>query len=245
MRLNLPDGGSLVPPPGAAVYVLDGQTGAALVHLPGMSRYGPDSSLASPGDVNSDRWPDFFMGGALLDSGAGPESGRVVVALSHPPPPAGPPPAPAPPPSDRQPISRPGDTTNPVLTALRLSPRTFHATRAGLRASSQRGTTVSYKLSETAAVTFKVEQALRGRLVDGQCVKSTPARRGAQKCTRYGILRGNFTRAGRKGANTFRFKARIGGRALQTGRYRIRARATDAAGNHSTLRRSAFRIVRL
>ena len=137
-----------------------------------------------------------------------------------------------------------GDTTKPVLSALHLSPRTFHSVRAGVHATGQRGSTVSYELSETATVTFKVEQALRGRVVDGHCVKVTLARRGAHPCTRYGILRGSFTRAGRRGANTFRFDTRVGGHTLRTGRYRLRARATDEAGNRSALRRSAFRIVR-
>ena len=116
--------------------------------------------------------------------------------------------------------------------------------RTAARAASTRGSTVTYRLSENATVTFKVEQALRGRLVNGRCLKATPARRSAPRCTRYGILRGGFTRAGHQGANTFRFTARIVSRALRTGLYRLRARAMDAAGNGSVLRRSPFRIVR-
>ena len=84
-----------------------------------------------------------------------------------------------------------------------------------MRAASRRGSTVTFKLSENATVTFKVEQALRGRLVNGSCVKAARAGRSAQRCTRYGILRGGFNRAGLQGANTFRFTARIASRGLR------------------------------
>lgn len=91
------------PPPGAAAYVLDGRTGAALVTLPGMLQDGPGSSLTSPGDLNGDNYPDYVLGGRLIDLGAGPTSGGVIVELSQAPtaavtPPAAPPPA-APPPA--------------------------------------------------------------------------------------------------------------------------------------------------
>jgi hypothetical protein len=52
------------------------------------------------------------------------------------------------------------------------------------------------------------------------------------------------THSGQVGANTFRFRGRIGGRRLSPGGYRLVARATDAAGNTGAAKRVRFRIVR-
>lgn len=73
-------------PPGAAAYVFDGKTGTPLITLPGMTQDGPGSSLVSPGDINGDGYPDYLLGGRLLDGGGGAQSGQVIVELSSPPP---------------------------------------------------------------------------------------------------------------------------------------------------------------
>ncbi len=93
----------IVHPPGAAAYVFDGKTGAPLVTLPGMQVDGPGNELVSLGDVNGDGYPDYALGGRLLDGGAGSQSGQVILELSNAPagisPAPGPAPAPAPPPA--------------------------------------------------------------------------------------------------------------------------------------------------
>ena len=71
----------------------------------------------------------------------------------------------------------------------------------------------------------------------------TRRNRNARHCTRYVLLAGKFTRAGRTGANSFRYMGRLAGHALGLGRYRLRVTATDLAGNRSLVRRVAFRIV--
>jgi hypothetical protein len=109
------------------------------------------------------------------------------------------------------------DVTAPVLIRLRVTP-------ARLRRSAR----VSYVLSEPATVRFTLRRAIR--------------RRGH---TRYVPMRGSFTRAGRLGANSFRFTGRIGHRALRAGRYRLVATATDTAGNSAAPRAVRFRRERL
>ena len=76
------------PPPGGAAYVFDPRTGAALVSLPGMTAEGPGTQVASPGDVNGDGYPDYFLGGQWMDGdgATGEEKGRVIVELSKAPP---------------------------------------------------------------------------------------------------------------------------------------------------------------
>ncbi|HMJ96023.1 MAG TPA: hypothetical protein VK486_09230 [Thermoleophilaceae bacterium] len=76
------------------------------------------------------------------------------------------------------------------------------------------GTLVSYRLSEAARVTFRIGS------------------------------RGSFVRQGRAGSNSFRLMGRLRGRRLAPGRYRLRAVATDSAGNSSQARYTRFRIVR-
>jgi len=105
------------------------------------------------------------------------------------------------------------------------------------------GSTVSYRLSEPATVTFKVERALRGKRAGGRCVKPTRANRGARPCTRYATLRGSFTHQGKTGQNRFKFSGRMRGRKLVPGRYRLNAVAQDPARNKSDTKRSRFRIV--
>lgn len=65
-------------------------------------------------------------------------------------------------------------------------------------------------------------------------------RRGGGRARRVGRL----SDAGVAGANTRRFRARIGGRRLRPGRYTARAVARDASGNYSSPRKVRFRIVR-
>jgi hypothetical protein len=59
---------------------------------------------------------------------------------------------------------------------------------------------------------------------------------------RYRALRGQLRRATAAGAHRLRFRARLGGRALRAGRYRLVLRAADAAGNRSATRRLAFTV---
>jgi hypothetical protein len=111
------------------------------------------------------------------------------------------------------------DTVAPTLSGLAVAPRRFPVARR--RGSG--GTTIGFALSEAATVRFRLERAVAPR-----------------RFVRAGRLR----RSGRAGTNRFRFSGRIGTRALRPGRYRLRARAVDSAGNRSAWRTRRFRIVR-
>jgi hypothetical protein len=153
----------------------------------------PDSANPEPGAANP--------GDRRCDSGNSGLRVRMSAGVAFPDPPTTPdptPPGPGPP-------SPSPDTTKPSLSAFSLSRTRFRA--AG-------GTLVSYRLSEAAAVTFRVAH------------------------------RGSFVREGKAGRNTFRFAGRVGGHRLAPGRYRLRAVATDAAGNSSDAGHSRFRILR-
>jgi uncharacterized protein YkwD len=85
------------------------------------------------------------------------------------------------------------------------------------------GSLVSYTLSAPATVTFRVERAGAGG--------------------RWRALRGRLTHTSGQGANSFRFRARLQGHALASGRYRLVAVATCAAGTATPARRARFLVV--
>ena len=138
----------------------------------------------------------------------------------------------------------PPDTTRPLLSGLSFSRTGFRAYASGPSISTARGTRVAYTLSEPALVSFRVERALSGRRVGGRCVRPSRTNRSARRCTRYPTMRGSFSDRGERGSNRFTFRGRLAGHALRPGRYRLRAVATDRAGNRSLLKRTGFRIVR-
>jgi hypothetical protein len=86
---------------------------------------------------------------------------------------------------------------------------------------------ISFRLSEAARVSVRIERRLKNR-------------RGKRRYRRAGT----FTRRSRAGANRIRFSGRIGRRKLKPGSYRLTLTPTDAAGNRGKPRRLSFRVVR-
>jgi len=119
----------------------------------------------------------------------------------------------------------PADTQAPVIIGFRATPSAFALARAAtpISARNARGTRFRYTLSEAARVTLKLQRVRPGR--------------------RY-VTVGTLRRSAAQGMNHIRFTGRIGVRALRPGHYRGVISATDTAGNHSALRRAAFRIAR-
>ena len=121
------------------------------------------------------------------------------------------------------------DTTKPSLSPLRLSSRKFRAARSGPAVSRAKvGTKVSFALSEASSVRFTVQRQAKRR-------------NGAR---RWIAIKGSFRFAGKAGANSLRFRGRIGGRKLKPGSYRLTAQATDSARNRSLPSRKTFKTVR-
>jgi Tol biopolymer transport system component len=153
------------------------------------------------------------------------------------------PPAPAPGPG-QAPGPGPGaDTTAPVLSSLKASPATFRIgskrTAVSAKKLPPKGTKIKFSLSEAASVSLRIERKAKGRKKGKKCLAK---RKTGKRCTRY-VLKGTLKRAGKAGANSVAFSGRIGSKKLAKGRYRIRATATDAAGNRSAKKSAAFRIV--
>jgi CSLREA domain-containing protein len=127
------------------------------------------------------------------------------------------------------------DRTKPVLTLLKVGPGIFRAAK---------GTTISFTLSEAATVTFKVDRVLPGLRKGRRCVARTARLRRGRACTRYVPVKGTLIVAGKAGGNTFRFDARLGGKTLRPGAYRLSARPTDPGLNVGKTVITAFRVRR-
>jgi Ca2+-binding RTX toxin-like protein len=131
------------------------------------------------------------------------------------------------------------DRRRPSLTGVRLSPSTFRVGKrltalraqagppaAGSTAAKPKakatsvGTVLRYRLSEAATVTVDVLPS-----------------KGTTFLTR-------LTRRAKAGARSLAFSGRVKGRTLKPGSYRLRVRATDAAGNRSAVRTVRFKVVR-
>jgi glucose/arabinose dehydrogenase len=111
--------------------------------------------------------------------------------------------------------SAPGAGTQPAprLTALRI-------TRTG---------TVTFRLNQSATVTFTVQRARLGRQFDGRCRRDTGAHPKARRCVVWNAVPGRLRVKGKPGTNRYTFTWRIGGRALGPGEYRLVARAGNGA----------------
>jgi len=139
----------------------------------------------------------------------------------------------------------PRDSAKPRLTMTSMSPLRFRAAAHGASIVTRGSSRVAFTLSERATVRFEVERAQAGRRAGGRCVASSRSNRRAARCTRYVRLRGSFGFNAKSGRNAIRFSGRLRGRKLTAGQHRLRAVATDAARNTSSLRRSrVFTIVR-
>nr|MDQ4041609.1 hypothetical protein [Actinomycetota bacterium] len=100
-----------------------------------------------------------------------------------------------------------------------------------------------YRLSAAARVSFRVDRARRGRVVNGHCRRQTARNRRGRPCTVWRRV-GSFSQQGRRGNNRRRFSGRVGRRTLSPGSYRFMAQATTRRGNRSIRVARRFRVVR-
>jgi len=92
-------------------------------------------------------------------------------------------------------------------------------------------------------VTLRVAQPAAGRRVAGHCRRPTARNADRPRCSRWTPLRGRTVRSLPAGRNTLRYRGRLAGRTLPPGRYRLLARARDAADHLSRQRWTTFVIL--
>ena len=169
-------------------------------------------------------WSGACAGTGPCDVSMGAERSVTAAFVA-----TGPPAAPAP--SGPGPTSQPApsgaasarDRTAPTLRGVSLRPRRLRAARRGATiAALASGATLRYALTERGMLSLAIERA---------------DRRG-----RFRALRGAIRRATAAGAHRLTFRARLRGRPLRAGRYRLVLRAIDRAGNHAQARRVTFTV---
>jgi hypothetical protein len=121
----------------------------------------------------------------------------------------------------------------PLVTAARVRPRKVKRGKA---------LKLRYAISEAARARVLVERALTGRRVDGECVPVARSNRLRKPCTIWATL-AKVPDAGETGANVLRLRARLRGRSLAPGLYRLSVSATDRYRNRSDERTVKFRVV--
>jgi hypothetical protein len=172
-------------------------------------------------------------GGLLIAGATAPDAGPADV---KPLPRGTPTPTPTPTPTRTPAVS---------LTDLAVKPKAFPAQRHGPSVGPSGRGTVSYRVSASGLVRFKVERRSAGRRSGGRCVAPTRRNRSAPRCRFYVPVRGEFRHVSRRGIlNRLRFTGRVRGRRLGVGAYRLIAVATAAGHTASRPARRQFRIIR-
>jgi hypothetical protein len=134
------------------------------------------------------------------------------------------------------------DLTAPFLSRLTVSPQRF-AVRRSARAAAARGTRIRWRLSEPARLALRVDRVRLGFRRGGRCVARPPRSGRVRRCTRL-VRVGSITRIAPRGTTSMPFNGFMRGRPLRSGRYRVTAIPTDAAGNRGKPKRAGFTVVR-
>ncbi len=142
-----------------------------------------------------------------------------------------------------------GNDAGPVISALTLSPSRFrrgsHVATLAKHAHKDIpiGTTISFKLSQTATVTFTFQHTQPGVSIAGHCLAPSPKRHG-HRCTRYTATRGSVSIAPPAGADHVSFDGLLDGATkLAPGSYRLLLSANNANGTTKAAQRPTFTLL--
>jgi Tol biopolymer transport system component len=137
-----------------------------------------------------------------------------------------------------------GDRTPPSISAIKVSAKRWRLGNSLAKISKAPvGTTISFKLSESAKATLTFQSARAGRKSGKNCVKQTAANKSRPKCTRY-VNAGSINLNAKAGQSKVKFQGLITrSRKLSLGSYRVVVGARDAAGNKSSRNGPTFTIV--
>ena len=136
-------------------------------------------------------------------------------------------------------------TTGPPadrIIGMKLRPKTMVAAAHGgpirsARAARSAGALVSYTGTQPATTRFTIEHSVIGRRAGKNCVRRTRRNRVHRPCKLF-VTVGSFKHKDKPGRVRFRFTARMHGRKLGPGSYRLDAEPRSAGGIGRTVRKS-------
>jgi hypothetical protein len=136
-------------------------------------------------------------------------------------------------------------TTGPPadrIIGMTLRPKTMVASSSGgpiksARAARSTGALVSYTGTQPATTTFTIERSVVGRRQGRNCVRRNRHNRFHRTCTLL-VKVGSFRHRDQPGRVRFRFTARLHGRKLSPGAYRLDAEPHSTGGIGRTVRKS-------
>lgn len=136
------------------------------------------------------------------------------------------------------PVAAAKDTTVPVLSALKVSRKTF------ARQGKKKGTVLSFTASERALVRLELAPLTTGKRKGKRCLKPAKVKGKAKACLIEGTPRLVLTQTVDAGARTIKFVGTIKGKKVKAGRYRLILTATDNAGNATAKRLTVDVVIR-
>jgi hypothetical protein len=121
----------------------------------------------------------------------------------------------------------------PDVEQLKFKPTSFKALSSGPSVVVEKGSLVTFRLDNTAKVTFTFRKVTAGNRKNGKCRPGkTKSKR--KRCDIVKTIPGQFVFLGISGDNEFRFSGRLDNVALKPGTYRLVGKAEGTAA------RSAF-----
>ncbi|HET7048024.1 MAG TPA: hypothetical protein VFI54_07120, partial [Solirubrobacteraceae bacterium] len=135
----------------------------------------------------------------------------------------------------------------PVLRSLKLVPNLFavvsrDAPKQRKRTRIALGTSIRFRLSLPARVSFTIVRQQPGRRSGKRCLPAHGKVPRRKRCTRL-IKAGSFARNAKRGADRISFSGRIGRHALAPGSYLLRAIPIDASHHRGATRSASFTVV--
>jgi hypothetical protein len=140
--------------------------------------------------------------------------------------------------------TNPSATSTLTITNLRLSPARFRSGKTTKPKALPTATTISFTLSQAAAIALSFEQAHTGVLVGGKCVAISKSHGNGRSCIRYVRLSSRLILTGKAGTDRVRFDGILGAkRHLTAGRYRVSLTASSASGRATARQHPSFTLV--
>lgn len=139
---------------------------------------------------------------------------------------------------------------SPQVADLKLSPSIFRRgkhiatiTKSATKKKAPTATTISFDLSEVAAVVLSFEQSRPGVMVGKRCVAKSRRNAKGKRCSLWAPYKGSVTSAGHAGLDKIHFEGILdANKPLATGAYRLTLKASNSGGSVFAPQHPTFKL---